>query len=186
MKRRFTKAWKGDSHWFLRQLQTISFQISQGASDRLNVVADCCAIGNSETLKGFCCNWKLSHTKFLKVQSTVSTLLLIVVAIGNSETWKGCCCYRKRGVKGCCWDRKFLVMSSCNGADCLLRLHSLCHFGRAALLLGGKHVSTMQGEEWNNDDDNSKNSPCRINFFLFSLYHCSHCCECLLATANLR
>jgi hypothetical protein len=29
----------------------------------------------------------------------------------------------------------------------------------------------MHGEEWNDDDDNIKNSPCQINFFLFPLYH---------------
>ena len=33
-----------------------------------------------------------------------------------------------------------------------------------------QHVSIMQGEEWNDDDDNIKNSPCRINFFLFYLF----------------
>jgi hypothetical protein len=37
-------------------------------------------------------------------------------------------------------------------------------------VIGGRHVSIMQGEEWNDDDANIKNSPCRINFFLFYLF----------------
>ncbi len=176
MKRRFTKAWKGDSHCFLRQLQTIPLRISQSAIDCFNVVADCCCKWKLGDLKSVLrdwnwvipnflrCNWPFQSCCWLLLRSETRRLEKDALAIGNSESkvvfyWKGSC-----------YDRKFSVISLHNGADCWFASLFIVSF-RKGWVIGGKHVSTMHGEEWNNDDDNIKNSPCQINFFLFPLYH---------------
>ncbi len=172
----FKWQWKGDSqrpekaiHTFFLTMTSNHFKflkLQSPVSMLLLIVGLLRAIGNLETWKGFCCKRKLSHTKFLKMQPTVSTLLLIVVVIGILE----CCWNWKLGVKGGVSLERLLLQSEafgyvivCDGADCWLRLQFTVSFWKGCVI-GGKQVSIMQGEEWNDDDDSTKNSPWQINF----------------------
>jgi hypothetical protein len=146
------------------------FQNSQGAIDRFNVVADCC------------CDRKLGDLKRVLLRLETESYGISQDAIDRFNVLADCCCARKlvvllrsetRSQRWCFLGKVAVAIGSFWFFYRLMVLIVDCVFIIASLIassffasfwkgcvIGGEHVSIMQGEEWNDDDANIKNSPC--------------------------